>query len=133
VPKGDVGGGEGGGECVAGEGASFRGRKQNERGGDGEEQDDVKGGKDASGAALVKAEVAEGAAADVGVDLAADEVAGDDEEDVDAGESAGDEGDAGVVEDDGKYGEGAKAVYVRAIGMAGLGGGCFGWRGLNGG
>src|ERR1039458_1007310 len=60
--------------------------------------------------------------------MAADQVAGDDEEDVHAGESTGDARCIGVAEHYAEDGQGAEAVAVRAIGPARLIGGA-GWVG----
>ena len=68
APERDVGGGEGGGAGIAGEDAQLAGREKDKGGGDGEEEHGIEGGKDAAGAALIEAQVAEGAGADRGVD-----------------------------------------------------------------
>src|SRR5690606_22218953 len=49
-----------------------------------------------------------------------DEKSGDDEEDIDSNESAGEAGNAGVIADHGEKGDGAQTIYLGAISHAAM-------------
>jgi hypothetical protein len=85
---------------------------EGERGG----QDEEESGEDAADAAGVEAEEGEAAVLEAVHEEAADEKAGDDEEEIDADESALEPAGEEVIAEDGKDGDRAQSVNVRAIG-----------------
>ena len=93
----------------------FGGEKHEPSVGEAESDRDEEGRKDSSHPAGVEVGVAEGAFAAGLVDDAADEVAGDDEEDVDAGEPARQKGRAGVEDEHRQHGDGPQAVDVGTV------------------
>jgi hypothetical protein len=87
--------------------------------------------EDAPDAPRIEAGHAEPALLQFAQQDARDQVAGNDEEDVDADEAAGQERREGVEQDHRQHGDGAQAVDVRAVGKVGgrrARGGCRGWR-----
>ena len=85
--------------------------RERDRGGEHDEE----GGDDAADAAGVEVGDGECAGGDSRDDDAADEVSGDDEEDVDADVAAGEVRDAEMRGEDEEDGEGAEAVDVGAV------------------
>ncbi len=92
------------------------GGKQDDRPGQQHQrQHGVEGGKDPPDAALVEACQRKAPASDLLGDLAADQEAGDHEEDVDAAEAAAEARGAEVIEHHRHDGDGAQPVYVPSI------------------
>ena len=94
-------------------------REQQQRCQGGEEHRAIKGGKDSAGAALVEAQITEGAGAHFSKDMTANQVAGDDKKDVYASEAAREPTEARVMKDDAQDGYGAKPIDVGAVETAG--------------
>ena len=93
----------------------LRGQEHEPAVGEAERNSREEGRKDSSHPAGVEVGVAEGVFTLGLIDDAADEVAGDDEEHVDADKPARQIGRAGVKGDDGQYGDGPQAVDVSSV------------------
>ncbi len=119
LPEEQVRDRERGGDEAAGEIAEREGRHPGQGEGDAGQQHHYQGRQDATGAALVEAGDREAAGGEVADQDAADQVAGDHEEDVDAEVAASEGGEAGVEQDHRQHGDRAQAVDLAAPGMGG--------------
>jgi len=81
-----------------------------------EQEDRDRGRQETADAALVEPREAEPALGHLGRDERGDEIAGDDEEDVDTHEAAGPVVEPGVEQQHDDDGQGAKPIHVRAVG-----------------
>ena len=118
-PVEDVGHRQGGGDEAAGKFLELEGRHPGDGKRDAGEEHGGERGQDAAGPALVEAGEGEAALAQVTSEDAGDQIAGDDEEDVDAEIAARKGGQAGVKEDDRQHRHRAQAIDLAPVGMSG--------------